>query len=555
VVWDTPVMATGDSTALIARHMALFARRMSLIARRTALIAGVASAPAFLALTVALASSSPALAAPVGTQFVPVPASVVWPATMADGTPESSTVTVDIAEVAPGAKLPGGAQLSSGRSYFYVALHPSYAYSIDPHTPIAMPPTTATLLTPQGTIAGIRTPPSSFTIDASWYFPVATGLTSATLQVASFTKVLGNDRGDFTQWTFNPTPISLVAQPVASASAPGAGHAPVGGVGSTSSSPATRTTTHSGGSGGGTPVGVLLRAGAAAAVVLGAARAGLVSVKRRRAFSRADREGRIVFTGPPALVAGSVLAGAAKEPQQQSFVVELLGPLGVQGTTQPVTAGPLLELICYLVLHPGESFTSVQIRESVWGLGRQPITSATFRNYMVALRKAFRPGVVVTDVYRYQLTDAVVCDWDLFRNSMAADDELAGQEEALALVRGPVLHGSFDGKKNAPFAWAVGIANDIEDRVTTAAVELAIACLDLDDPSRSDKAIFQGLLCADSNLRLRILDLEVGAALGGPKEVGRRLREGRAAVAGFPGDVIELEERARQLGWQEIVLS
>ncbi len=47
---------------------------------------------------------------------------------------------------------------------------------------------------------------------------------------------------------------------------------------------------------------------------------------------------------------------------------------------------------------------------------------------------------------------------------------LAGREEALALVRGPVLHGSFDGKKNSPFAWAVDTANDIEDEVTTVAV-------------------------------------------------------------------------------------
>ena len=108
----------------------------------------------------------------------------------------------------------------------------------------------------------------------------------------------------------------------------------------------------------------------------------------------------------------------------------------------------------FLALHPGKTFTSVQLRESIWGLGRRPITSNTFRVYMVALRKAFGPGVVVTDVYRYQLTEVVTSDWSMFRSALQADDELAGREQGLALVRGPVLHGSFDGKKNSPFSWA-----------------------------------------------------------------------------------------------------
>ncbi len=138
---------------------------------------------------------------------------------------------------------------------------------------------------------------------------------------------------------------------------------------------------------------------------------------------------------------------------------------------------------------------------------------------MVALRKAFGPGVVVTDRYRYELTDAVISDWDLFQAALEADDQLSGQEEALALVRGPVLHGSFDGKKNSPFAWAVGIANDIEDRITTTADDLAQAYLDLGDAAKASRAIAQGLLCADSNL---------GAAQDGPRGRGR---PGRAAGA------------------------
>jgi hypothetical protein len=525
-------------------------------ARRVMLFVGVSCATACLV----LASSNAAFAAPVGTQFVPVPASVAWPATMADGTPQSSTVTVDTAEVAPGAELPGGVQLTAGQTYFYVALHPSYAYSIDPHTPFAMPTTAATLMTTQGTVTGIPVPPSSFAIDGSWYFPVPAGLTSGTLQVASFTKVLGDDRGNFTQWTFNPVAIEFVARPGATSATPGGSQ--TGANNSHSATPTKATAPHGEGKGGGTPVGVAIGAGAVGAVILAAAGAGLVSTRRRRAFNRADREGRVMLSGPPLLVAGAAgLAGVAGAPDRHGILVKLLGPLEVDGTRRPVTSGPVLEIIVFLALNPGKTFTSVQLREKIWGFSRQPIASQTFRKYMVELRKAFGPGVVVTDVYRYELTDAVLCDWGLFQVALRADsdadfgDVLLGQEEALGLVRGPILNGSFDGKKNSPFSWATETVFLIEDEVASISCELALACLDIDDPERAKAAIAQGLLCSDANLALRTVDLQVGAAFDSPRELSRRLEAGRAAMATFPLDVAELERVARTLGWASSVSS
>ncbi len=128
-------------------------------------------------------------------------------------------------------------------------------------------------------------------------------------------------------------------------------------------------------------------------------------------------------------------------------------------------------------------------------------------------------------------------------------DEDAGQ--ALELVRGPILNGSFDGKKNSPFAWAVAIANDIEDQITTVALDLAASYLDdLDDPVGATTVLSQGLLCAQAHLALRLLDLRTGAALGGVRELSRRLEAGRAAMATFPMDVEQLEEQARHLGWE-----
>jgi hypothetical protein len=190
----------------------------------------------------------------------------------------------------------------------------------------------------------------------------------------------------------------------------------------------------------------------------------LLELRRRRAFYKADREGRVVLVGPPPLSMAPTAAHeadssdrtlGASERTYGSIVVKLLGWLDITGARRRDIAGPLQEIIVFLVLNPGRSFTSVQLRESIWCLGRSPLSSGAFRNYMVGLRRAFGPGVVVTDKYRYELTGAVTSDWAMFK-AVAASNPVSGPEEALQLIRGPVLHGCFDGKKNSelpPKTW------------------------------------------------------------------------------------------------------
>lgn len=504
---------------------------------------------AFASLCLLQVGGSAVAATARATPFIPAPQPIVWAATMPDGTPVSSTVTIDKAEVGTVAQLPRDVALQAGQIYYYVALHPNHVYGNDPQTPVPMPVTPATLTTATGTVVGIPATTSSFTVDGSWYFPLRGTVTTVTLQVASFTKILGNERGDFGPWTFTPSPITFVAAHIAAL--PATGHSGRG-----SASTAAGSTALSGNNTAGTSTAVTFGAGTVGVVALGAAVAGTLMIRRRRAFARADREGRVVLSGPPALIAGAAgLAGVGAPPGRPRIVVKLLGPLLIDGTKRTVTAGPVLEIITFLALHPGQTFTSVQLRESIWGLGRRPITANTFRKYLVQFRKAFGTGVLVTDVYRYELTDTVTSDWDLFRVSLGTDDELAGREDALGLVRGPVLHGCFDGKKNSPFSWAYDTANRIEDTVTTVSFDLATRWLDLDDPARASDAIAKGLLCSDANLRLRMVDLEVGSALGGPRELDRRLRAGRASMATFPKDAALLEDRARTLGWAPSVSS
>ena len=488
----------------------------------------------------------------IGRQFVPVDKPLVWHATTPAGPAESSPVTLDAAEVGLDDQFPDfGIHLTAGQHYFYVALYPTYPYA-GALVPMAIPPTPATLTTGNGTVIG-PVMSSEVLDDATWFFPVPADVGRVTLHVDGFSKSVPNIDAVYTPWTFGPSTVAFVpASPVpitttTTSSAPTSVRSPHG-------KPRAHTSVAVA-TGRDTPTAAVLGAGVAGAALIAAGGVGLTSLLRRRRFYRADREGRIVLSGPPTLVAGAttLAGGALRPPDGQAVVVKLLGALQVEGTRRPVTAGPLLELIVYLALNPGRDFTSVQLRESIWGLGRQPITSNTFRKYMVQLRKAFGPGVVVTEAHRYQLTNLVTSDWDRFQAVLRADDALTGPEQCLSMVRGPVLHGSFDGRKNAPFSWAIGTANDIEDEVVSVAVDLALAFMRLDEPRRAATAVCQGLLCSETNLRLRTLDLRVGAALGGPREVGRRLEAGRAAMVIFPTDVSALEVEARTLGWATIV--
>jgi DNA-binding SARP family transcriptional activator len=470
----------------------------------------------------------------------------VWHPTTPEG-PQTTPVHIDFAELALGSQL-GESNLEASQHYFYVALYPSYLYA-GVSTPIVLPQVAATLTTSTGTVAALPATPGYDGDDASWFFPVSADMNSATLQIPGFTTVLGNERGDFYTWTFGPTSIDFVAT-TPLPTAPASTVPPVTTV-PKAKAPVAKPVAVAATDGGGTPAGVKLGAGVAGLAVVAAGSAGLVSFRRRRWY-KADREGRLLISSSPAAVVGTGIPGAVIA-AGRGILVKLLGPLQVEGTKRPVVSTPVLEIIVFLALHPGETFTSVQLRESIWQLGREPITANTFRVYMVELRKAFGTGVVITDRYHYQLTDVLITDWSQFQAFVESDDEMAGREDALALVRGPVLRGSFDSRKNSPFAWAMDIADRIELAVTDVAEDLARDCLALSDPDRAAKAVARGLLCSDANLELRKMDLQVAAAQGGPTAVARRLEVARAAMKIWPHDLVALEETARRLGWDASV--
>jgi DNA-binding SARP family transcriptional activator len=506
-------------------------------------VALVVSAPVvLLVMTLAVvAGGGRADAAPTQLSFAPAHVPIRFTAVGPSGAQTSvSVLVVDSSLLPPGDLAPEPLPtLPAGEAYFHIWLQSQDPADGGTLVPLNFPAAAASLVTSAGTVAATGMDPGPGDLDAQLYFPVADSITKATLVIGATTVTATGADGSAISYDLDPATIEFVTTAPATAPVPTGGSAGSTGPVSVGSPVALSSGTSS-------SLGIGL--GLGALVVLGAGVAGLLSLRRRRAFSRADREKRITISSAPVLGAGTTLPTGAVLRDRPAILVKILGALQIDGARRKSISVPVLEIIVFLALNPGQTFNSAQLRERIWGLGRKPITSGTFRNYMTELRKVLGPGMVVTERYNFTMTGAVSCDRDQFRALLEGDDVLAGQEEALALVRGPVLHGAFEGK-NSPFTWALDAVHLIEDEVTSVAVDLALACLAQNDPARASRAVAQGLLCMESDLRLRTVDLEVGAAVGGPGETGRRLQAAKASMATFPHDVAELERTARRLGW------
>jgi len=133
-----------------------------------------------------------------------------------------------------------------------------------------------------------------------------------------------------------------------------------------------------------------------------------------------------------------------------SLVLRVLGPVGVTGVTQPLSAQQLAVITYLACVGPARRETLI---EAVWG-GR-PISAARFANLLSQVRAAIgRRHLPVSSTNHYRLVD-LPTDLDLLsalavgagRGHQGPDDgpvpsseaELAALEAALGLVRGPVF--------------------------------------------------------------------------------------------------------------------
>jgi hypothetical protein len=290
----------------------------------------------------------------------------------------------------------------------------------------------------------------------------------------------------------------------------------------------------------------------------------VIPIWRRRRFEKAAEEGRVIIDSPPLLlttpipansyeadvadvVSNAIASGEFKASSTALVDVLVLGPVEIRGLARPIKRNPVRELLVFLALNPGRSFTSGELQQAVWVEGRSQPKGATFRNYLTELRKSVGSNVLARDGYRYTLKEVVFSDWSRF--NVAANGEGERVERlgfALDLIRGMPFEGSLVGR-NSPYAWASRQAYEMEAAVERAAHELTELALETGELIVADAGVSKALLCVPESLVLREDDLRIGAAIGGSKEFARRLEAARAAL-GTEAQGLELV--ARRLGYE-----
>jgi alkanesulfonate monooxygenase SsuD/methylene tetrahydromethanopterin reductase-like flavin-dependent oxidoreductase (luciferase family) len=167
----------------------------------------------------------------------------------------------------------------------------------------------------------------------------------------------------------------------------------------------------------------------------------------------------------------------------------------------------------------------------------------------MAMRKCLPPGTVVRTGLTYAVAETVTSDWarfgDLLEDHDDHDERAERLAEALDLVRGPPFEGAFSGR-NAPYGWAADLSHLIEATVERAGHELATLGLDSGDLALADAGTARVLRCLPASIVARGDHLRLGSALGGPREVERRMRAARQALG---DDVLLVEPLAESVGW------
>jgi hypothetical protein len=147
--------------------------------------------------------------------------------------------------------------------------------------------------------------------------------------------------------------------------------------------------------------------------------------------------------------------------------------------------------------------------------------------------------------YRYSLTGAIATDWGSFCALIGDDPSTQRLSEALALLRGTPFEGASSGR-NSPYAWCTELTHQIEATVEGVAHELATSAIESGDPVFADAAVAQALKCVPSSFLVREDHIRVGLAIGGQRELKRRMAAARAALG---NDIAVLEPVALGLGW------
>lgn len=284
----------------------------------------------------------------------------------------------------------------------------------------------------------------------------------------------------------------------------------------------------------------------------------VLPIWRRQRFRKAEEQGRVRIYAPPVLLPAKATTAVSamnaessgkpfqgfEEPAISRTNILLLGPVEIRGVVSPIEKNPVRELLVFLALNPAKSFTSDELRESIWVEGRTPPSSRTMRNYLHELRASLGRDFLERDGYRYRLREPVVTDWSRLNFAMDEDDaRISRLVFALDLIRGIPLEGALEGR-NSPYAWASALRYAIEATVERMAHELVDLALESGDPLVADRGLSKALLCVPESVVLREDHLRIGVEVGGSSELSRRLE---AAKIVLKGQAEELDSLAARL--------
>ena len=268
-------------------------------------------------------------------------------------------------------------------------------------------------------------------------------------------------------------------------------------------------------------------AAAAGVLVVGAA---LLFLRRRRFGSRRLATAGQTLADPPAAPAGPgtapveisgepvrTVSRPAKPPTgKQVFLVPPAAPpdlpdgtVEVQVAGEPGVAGwppgvpqpgqPQLELLAFLGLHPGQAFSTEQLRERI-GVGRErDLEAPTLRRYIGQLRADLgeQHFPEARSGRGYQAigvsTDAARLTASIERAAASSDPAERARylAQALALVRGA----PFSNAPKGTYGWAFdeSLASNLSDRILGAASELAELAIENGDGVLAEWATERGL--------------------------------------------------------------
>jgi len=196
--------------------------------------------------------------------------------------------------------------------------------------------------------------------------------------------------------------------------------------------------------------------------------------------------------------------------------VGVLGTVEIHGAARPFTRAWTVELVVYLVLHPG-GVSNDQWATALWP--DRPMAPASLHSTASAARRALGVAASGEDHLprargRLCLGPGVRSDWDRFvdlSRSQEADDWAA----ALALIRGR----PFDGLRSPDWVVLEGVQATVEAVVVDVACRFADHCLGSKDPRRAEWAARQGLRVSPYDERLFRVLLRTAEVAGNPAGV------------------------------------